>query len=66
MTLNILLPLMMSSQNVIKLSAMSSTALCLNGCALLSYNYNTIQYFTDTPLVGLFSDNATNNVNIAN
>ena len=24
------------------------------------FNYNTIQYFIDTPLVGLFSDNATN------
>ena len=24
----------------------------------------TIQYFIDTPLVGLFSDNATNNINI--
>ena len=26
--------------------------------------FYTIQYFIDTPLVGLFSDNATNNINI--
>ena len=27
--------------------------------------YNIIKYFIDTPLVGLFSDNATNNINIS-
>ena len=26
--------------------------------------YNTVQYFSGTPLVGLYSDNATNNINI--
>ena len=26
--------------------------------------YNTMQYFIDTPLVDLFSENVTNNVNI--
>ena len=31
---------------------------------LKKLQYNTIKYFIDTPLVGLFSDNATNNINI--